>query len=169
MRYALRKILNGLLLIFGVTLVSFMLMVWFGPEQTYNLIGKNASPEQIAEVRHQLGYDRPFSRRYLDYVKELATLNLGASNSTGEPVSRILKRTFPVSMVLMLPGFIIGNLLGIALGAVVGAGAESAMQADQELRRDATHRSLEVFNMWAVATRSDDVRQINFARQMAAV
>jgi len=108
MRYTWRKTLHGLLLILGVTLVSFILMVWFGPDQTYNLIGKNATTEQIAEVRHQLGYDRPFHQRYFDYVKELFTLNLGASNSTGEQVSRILP--------LMLPGFIIGNLLGIALG-----------------------------------------------------
>jgi peptide/nickel transport system permease protein len=116
MRYAWRKTLHGLLLILGVTLVSFVLMVWFGPDQTYNLIGKNATAEQIAEVRHQLGYDLPFHQRYFDYVKELLTLNLGASNSTGEQVSRILRRTFPISLALMLPGFIIGNLLGIALG-----------------------------------------------------
>jgi peptide/nickel transport system permease protein len=116
MSYALRRILHGLLLIFGVTLVSFMLMVWFGPDQTYSLIGKNASAEQITEVRHQLGYDQPFHQRYFNYVTELMTLKLGASNSTGEPVSHILRRTFPVSLALMLPGFIIGNLLGIALG-----------------------------------------------------
>jgi len=118
MRYALRKALHGLLLILGVTLLSFVLMVWFGPDQTYELIGKNATAEQIAEVRHQLGYDQPFYQRYFDYVAELATLNLGASNSTGEQVSGILKRTFPISLALMLPGFIIGNLLGIALGLI---------------------------------------------------
>ena len=118
MRYALRKTLHGLLLILGVTLLSFVLMVWFGPDQTYELIGKNATAEQIAEVRHQLGYDQPFYQRYFDYVGELATLNLGASNSTGEQVSGILKRTFPISLALMLPGFILGNLLGIALGLI---------------------------------------------------
>jgi hypothetical protein len=37
-QYLLRKSLHGLLLILGVTLVSFILMVWFGPEQTYTLI-----------------------------------------------------------------------------------------------------------------------------------
>ena len=116
MRYALRKILHGLLLILGVTFISFVLMVWFGPDQTYSLIGKNASTEQITEVRHQLGYDRPFRQRYFDYIVEIFTLNLGASNSSGEQVSSILKRTFPISLALMLPGFIIGNLLGIALG-----------------------------------------------------
>ena len=112
----MRKLFHGLLLILGVTFISFVLMVWFGPDQTYNLIGKNATAAQIAEVREQLGYDQPFGRRYLDYIVDLFTLNFGASNSSGEQVSRILKRTLPVSLALMLPGFLIGNLLGIALG-----------------------------------------------------
>jgi len=118
MRIILHKIIHGLALILGVTFISFLLMVWFGPDQTYTLIGKNATAGQIAEVRHQLGYDQPFTRRYLDYLAELFTLELGASNSSGEQVSSILKRTLPVSLVLMLPGFIIGNLLGIVLGLV---------------------------------------------------
>jgi peptide/nickel transport system permease protein len=117
-RTILLKIVHGLLLILGVTFISFLLMAWFGPDQTYTLIGKNATAGQIAEVRHQLGYDQPFTRRYLDYLVELFTLDLGASNSSGEQVSSILKRTLPVSLALMLPGFIIGNLLGIALGLV---------------------------------------------------
>ena len=116
MRNILHKIIHGLLLILGVTFISFLLMVWFGPDQTYTLIGKNATASQIAEVRHQLGYDQPFTQRYLDYLAELFTLELGASNSSGEQVSSILRRTLPVSLALMLPGFIIGNLLGITLG-----------------------------------------------------
>lgn len=118
MRFILHKIIHALALILGVTFISFLLMVWFGPDQTYTLIGKNATASQIAEVRHQLGYDQPFTRRYLDYLVELFTLDLGASNSSGEQVSSILKRTLPISLALMLPGFIIGNLLGIVLGLV---------------------------------------------------
>ena len=113
---ALRTVLHGLSLVLGVTFISFLLMVWFGPDQTYTLIGKNATAEQIAAVRHELGYDRPFLLRYFDYVRELATLDLGASNASGERVSRILARTVPISLALMLPGFILGNLLGIVLG-----------------------------------------------------
>ena len=116
MPYILRKSLHGLALVLGVTFVSFLLMVWFGPDQTYTLVGKNATAERIAEVRRELGYDRPFLQRYVDYVADLFTLDLGASNSSGEPVSRILARTVPVTLALMLPGFILGNLLGIALG-----------------------------------------------------
>jgi peptide/nickel transport system permease protein len=115
-RYTLRKALHGFLLILGVTFISFLLMVWFGPDQTYTLIGKNATPAQIQEVRQALGYDRPFLRRYADYVGALLTLDLGASNSSGEPVSGILARTVPVTLALMLPGFVLGNLLGVTLG-----------------------------------------------------
>ncbi len=73
-------------------------------------------PEQIEEVRQQLGYDQPFAQRYARYLTELFTLNLGASNSSGEQVAAILKRTVPVTLALMIPGFLLGNLLGIALG-----------------------------------------------------
>ena len=116
MNYALRKLVHGGLLILGVTLISFFLMVWYGPDQTYSLIGKNATADQIAQVREQLGYDQPFIQRYGRYLADLFTLNLGSSNASGEQVSNILKRTVPVTLALMIPGFILGNLLGIALG-----------------------------------------------------
>ncbi len=114
--YLLRKLLHSLLLILGVTLVSFVLMVYFGPDQTYKLLGKSASTEHIQEIRQQLGYDRPFIRRYGEYLGNLFTLRLGASNSNGEAVSDILQRTLPVTLALLVPGFILGNLLGVALG-----------------------------------------------------
>ena len=116
MGYPLRKAIQGLLLILGVTFISFILMVWFGPDQTYTLVGKSATAEQIAEIRRELGYDQPFLQRYVDYVADLFTLQLGTSNASGEQVSRILARTVPVTLALMLPGFLLGNGLGIALG-----------------------------------------------------
>jgi peptide/nickel transport system permease protein len=111
-----RSLLHGVLLILGVTFISFLLMVYFGPDKTYELLGKNPTAEQIAEVRHALGYDRPFLLRYADYLRELASFDLGLSDSSGEPVSALLARTLPVSIALVLPGFILGNLLGLALG-----------------------------------------------------
>ena len=118
LQYALRKFITGIPLILGVTLISFLLMVYFGPDKTYELVGKNATQEQIQEIRHQLGYDKPFTVRYLEYLKELATFDFGYSDSTGERVNSILKRTVPISLALIIPGFILGNLLGIALALV---------------------------------------------------
>jgi peptide/nickel transport system permease protein len=121
LRYALRKLAAGLPLILGVTLLSFTLMVYFGPDKTYDLLGKNPTAAQIAEVRHELGYDRPFLVRYAEYLRQLATLDLGHSDSTGEKVASLLARSVPISLALQLPGFVLGNLLGIALALLAAA------------------------------------------------
>jgi len=118
LQYALRKLLNGIPLVLGVTLISFVLMVYFGPDKTYQLLGKNPTVQQIAEVRHELGYDRPFAVRYFDYLREIGTLDFGYSDSTGERVSGILLRTIPISLALIAPGFVLGNLLGVLLAVV---------------------------------------------------
>jgi peptide/nickel transport system permease protein len=114
LQYALRKLLAGLPLILGVTFVSFALMVYFGPDLTYQLLGKNPTPEQILEVRHQLGYDQSFLQRYTLFLREIVTLDFGVA-STGEPVTTLLAKTIPVSLILILPGFILGHVLGLLL------------------------------------------------------
>jgi len=118
LKFAVRKLINGIPLILGVTFISFLLMVYFGPDKTYELLGKNPTAEEIAEIRHELGYDQPFFKRYADYLKEMVTLDFGHSEATGEKVSSILKRTMPISLLVILPGFILGNVIAILLGLV---------------------------------------------------
>jgi peptide/nickel transport system permease protein len=118
LQFALRKLLAGLPLLLGVTLISFTLMVYFGPDKTYELLGKNPTAQQIAEVRHELGYDRPFVVRYTQYLRELVTLDFGNSDSTGARVTTLLARSIPISLALELPGFVLGNALGVALALV---------------------------------------------------
>jgi peptide/nickel transport system permease protein len=122
-QYALRKLLAGIPLVLGVTLVSFALMVYFGPDRTYELLGKNPTVEQIAEVRSQLGYDQPFAARYAGFLREIVTFDFGYA-ATGEPVGELLARTVPVSLALILPGFVLGHLvaLGLALLAAYWRG-----------------------------------------------
>ena len=96
-------------------------MVYFGPDRTFEELGKNPTAEEIAEVRKQLGYDQPFMARYVDYLRELVVLDFGYSDSTGESVDAMLGRTIPVSMALVTPGFILGNLLGVLLALLAAA------------------------------------------------
>jgi peptide/nickel transport system permease protein len=115
LRYTLRKLIAGIPLILGVTLISFLLIVYFGPDKTYELLGKNPTAEEIVEIRAQLGYDKNFAQRYLEFVREIVTFDFGNSESTDEKVSSILARTIPVSIALAIPGFLLGNLLGVML------------------------------------------------------
>ncbi len=114
--FLLRKLLAAIPLLLGVTFISFLLMVYFGPDLTYVLVGKNPTVAELARARAELGYDQPFLIRYVAYLRELVTLDFGYSFANGEPVSRILARTIPVSLALVLPGFVIGNVLGVLVG-----------------------------------------------------
>lgn len=114
-KFALRKLIGGIPLILGVTFISFLLMVYFGPDLTWEKLGKNPTQQEIMEVRHQLGYDQPFITRYGNYLKELITFDFGNSQITDKKVSNILHDTMPVSLHLIIPGFLLGNIIAIAL------------------------------------------------------
>ncbi len=115
LHYLLRRLIGALPLVFGVTLMAFLLTVYFGPDQTYALSGRNPTPAELEELHRQLGYDRPFMVRYASYLAGLATLDLGYSQTTGESVTHMLARTIPVSVALLLPGFVVGLALALAL------------------------------------------------------
>src|SRR5690606_17430953 len=96
----------------------FVLMVYFGPDKTYTMLGKNPTAEQIEQVRHQLGYDQPFHIRYVKFIKEVVTLNFGNSDSTGEKVESLFIRTVPVSLMLSVPILIFGTVISIIVALV---------------------------------------------------
>ncbi len=113
--FAIKKLVGGIPLILGVTLVAFVLMVYFGPDLTYQLLGKNPTPADIAEVRQMLGYDQPFWLRYFFYLTSLLTFDFGLSMVKDQPVAELLSQAIPVSLQLMIPGFVLGNLLALIL------------------------------------------------------
>jgi len=115
LQYTIRKLIYSIPLLFGVTLIAFTLMVYFGPDLTDSILGKNPTAEQIADVRSELGYDAPFFVRYFMFLKEVVTFDFGSSMSSGEDVRSILARTVPVSFAVALPAFILSNLLGVGL------------------------------------------------------
>jgi len=111
--YLAVRLAGAVPLLLGVTLLSFTLTVYFGPDPVYTLLGRNPSPSEIEQLQQQLGQDRPFVQRYVSYLARLLTLDLGHSETSGEPVRTLLWRTLPVSLILLTPGFVLG--LGLAL------------------------------------------------------
>ncbi len=114
--YLASRLAWGAALMLGVTFLSFSLMVGAGPDQTYGLLGKNPTEEQIADVRRELGYDRPFVVRYGAWLGELLRGDLGQSDTNGQAVGQLLGGAFPVTLALVLPGFLLGNALGLVFG-----------------------------------------------------
>ena len=112
----LSRLLRGTAILLGVTLLSFILMVYFGPDKTYDLLGKNPTAAQIQQVRTQLGYDRPFLVRFVEFLGQVATFDFGHSDSTGQKVTALLAQSAPISLMLSLPGFVLGNILSLWIG-----------------------------------------------------
>jgi len=107
-----KKLLELFALLVGVMLLSFILFE-VNPEATYSQLGKSASAEDIADVRRQLGYDQSVLHRFGQFAQRAITLDFGRSWATGESVTSILFKTVPVSLLTVLPGFLLGN--GVAL------------------------------------------------------
>jgi peptide/nickel transport system permease protein len=116
----LRFIVRRLLLLVPILLgLSILVFGWIralpgSPAQT--LLGERATPQLIAQVRHQYGLDKPLPIQYWDYVKTVASGNLGTSITTYRPVTYELQQRFPATVELALGAMTFAIMVGIPLG-----------------------------------------------------
>ncbi|OYN90924.1 ABC transporter permease [Parenemella sanctibonifatiensis] len=80
------------------------------------LLGQNASADDVARLRQQLGLDRPFWQRYADWAGGLATGDLGRSQVSGIPVADTLAYAGPVTVSLVLGGMILALVVAVPAG-----------------------------------------------------
>jgi len=103
----------------GVILLVFLLFNWVAGDPAYILAGKMSNPEQIANIRKQLGIDEPIFVQLWIFIKQILTFDFGTSWSTGEPVSRILATRLGPSLTLLIPLTILETTIAIALALAV--------------------------------------------------
>jgi len=89
------------------------------PDPAYTLLGKHATVEQIAEVHHQLGMDRPLIVQYLDTVKTAFTFDFGYSWTSKQNIWDMIKAGAGPSLSITGPLFIISNIVAISLALLV--------------------------------------------------
>ena len=87
--YLIRRLWQMIPTILGVLLLVFFLFNWVGGDPAYVLAGKISNPEQIANIRHQLGIDEPVYVQLWIFLKQTICFDFGNSWSTGESVSSI--------------------------------------------------------------------------------
>ncbi|MDP8951252.1 MAG: ABC transporter permease, partial [Actinomycetota bacterium] len=82
------------------------------------LLGQQATPERVAQVREQLGLDKPLLTQYLLFLKGAATGDLGDSIVTGRPVTVELLDRFPATLELALAALLFAVVVGIPVGVI---------------------------------------------------
>jgi peptide/nickel transport system permease protein len=112
--FLLRRLLSGLLGLAVFASIMFFLSDWLVPGDYASIFGSGA-----AEVRRNLGLDRPVWVRYWEWMGQLATGNLGTSYS-GAPVTDLVLSVMPWSVTLFALAITIGIAIGIPLGRRAG-------------------------------------------------
>src|SRR6187455_2000245 len=109
--YILRRLWQMLPTLLGVVLLVFVLFNWIGGDPAYMLAGKIANPEQIENIRRQLGIDQPYYVQLWIFLTQIATGNFGASWATNELVSDILATRIGPSLTVLVPMLLISTVL----------------------------------------------------------
>ena len=97
----------------GVVLLVFFLFNWVGGDPAQVLAGKISNPEEIANIRRQLGVDRPYHEQLLIFARQIVTMDFGRSWSTRETVRDILVSRAGPSLTVMIPIMVLETAFGI--------------------------------------------------------
>jgi peptide/nickel transport system permease protein len=113
--YIVRRLFQLVIVLIGVTIITFLIMFAIPGDPARQLAGKNASPQRIAEIRLQLGLDKPIPVQYFKFVGRLVRGDLGESYQLQRPVRQMIRENAPNTIQLSLAAVLI-ELLGIPLG-----------------------------------------------------
>lgn len=116
--FLLRRIGQAVIVVLGVTLVTFMLLHALPGSLARSIIGPRATPQQIASFDKQYGLNRSVWYQYWSYLWALAHGNLGFSFHLGRPVTSLLSSELPRDLVLGGISLVLSLVIAIPVGVV---------------------------------------------------
>lgn len=117
-QYILRRLILTIPLLFGVTLIAFIISQAVPADPITANLGQKAmsDPKIVAAFQAEWGLDRPVHEQYLVYIGNLLQGNLGKSIKSRRPVSEDLKAFLPATIELATASIIFGVIVGLAFG-----------------------------------------------------
>lgn len=115
-----RRLLTGVLTLFGVVLVAFLLVELIPGDPAQILAGNEATPDAVRILREQLGLDRPVLERFADYVGGLLQGDLGMAAGQSVSVWDRISQSIPVTLSLLLVSMLLALLIGLSAGTMAG-------------------------------------------------
>ena len=117
-RYLLGRCGQAVPVLFGVTLITFLLTHLALGDPVRARMGQRADPETVARIRAEYGLDKPLWARYTLYMGKLLVGDLGFSYRQGRPVTRVLAERLPATVRLAVAAMVIAIILGIGAGTI---------------------------------------------------
>ncbi len=119
LRFLSTRLWNGLLVMIGVSFISFLLFSYIG-DPINNLLGERATLEQQQAMRVALGLDQPLVWRFIKYLGLAVQGEFGMSYRNLEPVGQVLASRVPATLELSLCAALLALGLGIPMGVYAG-------------------------------------------------
>jgi peptide/nickel transport system permease protein len=113
--FVLRRLFQAVIVMVAVAFIAFMLFQYVGDPVVF-LLGQDASPQQIRQLRIDLGLDQPFFVQFWHFLVNAAQGEFGLSLRQGAKVSRLIAERFPATLELAM----IAALLALAIGIPMG-------------------------------------------------
>lgn len=117
-KYIIKRVLMGLVVLFGVTTITFLIAHVLPSDPALSWAGPKATAEQVAAARIELGLDKPLVIQYVSYIKNLLHGDLGVSYVTRRPIITEMKEAIPATLELVFYSIVIGVIVGIVLGVL---------------------------------------------------
>jgi len=122
-----RRLLAVPPILIGITLVTFALLHTVPGDPARMYLGESAQdPQVLAALHRQWGLDRPLPVQYVTYLGNLVHGNMGFSIHSGQAVAKDLAHYLPATAELSLVSFVIAVVIGVPIGVLSGARANSA-------------------------------------------
>ena len=113
--FILRRFVQAIVVMLTVAFIAFMLFQYVGDPVT-NLLGQDATPQQRAQLRADLGLDAPFPVQFLHFVANALQGEFGLSLKLGRKVSALIVERLPATLELALLAALIALIVGIPMG-----------------------------------------------------
>ncbi len=115
-KYIVRRLLAAIPVLFGLSIVLFAFIHLIPGDPAQAILGQHATPELVAQIREQLGLDKPLWEQYLIYMSHVLQGDLGKSIIDNQPIVDEFLRRFPGTIELTLGALTFAVGIGIPLG-----------------------------------------------------
>lgn len=114
--YTIRRVLLAVFVLWGVVTVVFIIVRLVPSDPALLIAGVDATPEQLAALRAQMGLDQPAIVQYLNYIAAAATGNFGNSYTQGVPVMQLIGQVLPNTALLAVLACTLAVIVSFPLG-----------------------------------------------------
>ena len=119
--YILKRLVSAIPVLFGITVIVFLIMAMIPGDPATAILGSYATPENVAKLNRDLGLDKPLIQQYFIWLGNMLTGDFGTSFALNRPVLDEVQERFGATLVLAGTSFVLCAVLGIVAGVVSAA------------------------------------------------